>query len=420
MKCRYITGLLLSSLLMATSFQAMDHRHILDVSPELFEKIVKGGKDAFAQLGTGAGEGIANIAPGISKFGENTAGTASQFMQKVGQTFREEMVKAMSSVGDGYANIIKPIRRELLIGAVTITGATVLIQLLNFAAQKYIQRYLFEPSLIEKKSSILSPVFSWFRKSNKISDHMVISAQLEDELNYIIATTKNIKKHGGTYENILLYGEPGTGKTLFAQLLAEMSGMKFAFVPAANINQFLAKGTAVEELNNLLAWAEKSSTGTLIFFDEIETFVGDRSTLSPEAQAALGIFLAKTGTPSSKICIIGATNRPEALDKAAKDRFGFKVEFPLPDLKARQAQLEMHIKNIFGTQKGTKVTYDYLNNNIIAVAHALEGISGRGIQQFVNRLRQRALAQDRLTVNQTMIDAVIDHIVRDQQRFQPA
>lgn len=381
---------------------------------ETLPAMAPGFSKLFEGIGTGVGEGLANVGPGIAKFSASTASTFDTTATKFGDTFRRELIKAMEGMGTGYAKVIAPIRNELIIGTLGFGAVTTLAYLAKIAGEKYIKRFFYEPSLIEKQSSALS--LSWFTKPAKISDYMVISDALDKQLNYIISTTKNVKKHGGTYDNILEYGEPGTGKTLYGKLLAQNSGMKFAFVPGANVSQFLANGTAVEELNNLFNWAEKTG-GAILFFDEAEIFLGDRSKLSAAAQNALSAFLVRTGTPSSKFMVIAATNRPSALDKAVLSRFGVKVEFPLPDKNARKKQLEMHIRDVFTKQRGTKVAYDYLTNNIDDIANRSEGFSGRTLQQFVNRLRQMALAQGILAVNKAMVDEAIAQIRKDNERF---
>jgi ATPase family AAA domain-containing protein 3A/B len=339
----------------------------------------------------------------------------------------ETMKTNLEKLGEGFLGVVKPVQDELIKGAVVFTAISITSIVMYEAAKKYIAKYLFEPSLIEKQSSHwITQSFSdalYGKKDVKLEDHMVISDKLSQDLNYIMKMTKNIKRNGGSFENVLLYGEPGTGKTLFAQLLAEHCGMAYAFVPAANVSKFLTKNTmsaAAHELDQLFAWAAGNSNGTILFFDEAETFLAQRSMLSIEAQNALAAFLAKTGTPSNKIMIICATNRPEIMDDAVLSRLGFRIEFPLPDLKARQAQLVMHVKKIFTKQTGNQISYTLLQDpaSLAHIAQGLEGCSGRSIQKAVNRFRQTALAEDASAISQEIITRVIQQIQKD--RVKPA
>lgn len=190
--------------------------------------------------------------------------------------------------------------------------------------------------------------------------------------------------------------------------------MNYAIVPAANVSQFLANDKAVEELNNLFAWAAKSNNGTIIFFDEAETFLADRSTLGLAAQNALSAFLAKTGTPSNKIMIICATNRPEIVDDAALSRLGLKVKFELPDQATREKILTMHIEKTFKKKQGKVVDYTLLQQQ--STVANIANCSGRTLQKGVNRWRQMALSQDKPRIDQNIIDAVV-HQIKNDKRF---
>jgi ATPase family AAA domain-containing protein 3A/B len=329
---------------------------------------------------------------------------------------------AMNSVMKNVEQNIKgPISRSIealiwpLLKVVTCLAAiSSTSYLVQKAGEKYIKNVFFEPSLIERKSTSgwLKTITSWFKRKSSIDNlknHMIIDEKLEKSLKSIMTMAANTKNNGGQFENILLYGSPGTGKTLFAQLLAEYCGMDYAIIPGANVSQFLAKGEAVEKINELFEWATTSKKGTIIFLDEAETFLADRKDLSNEAQNALNAFLAKTGTPSTNVLIIAATNRPEILDRAVLSRFGSTIEFPLPDLQARIAQLNMHIKAIFGNQRNKKVDYALLQKSpyICELAQRLDGCSGRTIQQLVNRILQYALAQNLSTISASLVNEAI-------------
>lgn len=355
-----------------------------------FVEEVPNANPAIEQLGGGVGRGVAAVGPGIV------------------------------ALGNATSQALYPIRHTLLVGTAAAVGIIVAGFLVKRLGEKYIARYMFEPQLIAQssKKGFFKKLWSWasraHRNSLELDKHMVISHQLHEELELVAKMTTNVKKHGGQYDNVLLHGAPGTGKTLFAQLLAKHCGMDYAIIPAANVSQFLANGTAVEELNRLFDWAASSKNGTIIFFDEAETFLADRAKLSNTAQNALNLFLARTGTPSSKIMIICATNRLEVLDKAVVSRFGTQIKFDLPDENARRGQLKMHIEKTFAAQTrgSSHVAYDYLKDEtaLNQIAQQTNGWSGRTIQKFVNRLRQQALAQGQLAINAQLVNYVMDKV----------
>ncbi len=300
---------------------------------------------------------------------------------------------------------------------VAVLVPTVLVTLAGVYGYKYIKKYSFEPSLIDKNSSINGSVgFIEYLQGHKktaleheMATNMVIDPRLKDQLDDLIFTTKNIKKNDGYFDNVILYGPPGTGKTLYAQLLARNSGMDAFIIPGPNISGLLANGTAIEQLNDLFDKAERKKNGTIIFFDEAETFLAQRSSLTLPAQNALNLFLSRTGTPSKKVMIICATNRPEIIDEAVQSRCGTKIHFDLPNPEQRTKILDLHIRKIFGNQKGTQVDYTVLKKEEMKekIIAQLEGTSGRIIQKFANQLRQSALAQEKPIVTEALINRII-------------
>lgn len=369
-------------------FTAKSADTLAQVLPKVIDQTVERFKDKMPQAVEAFNIGMDGYVNNAGKFGNVNA----------------QVIVTMGGAIEGFTERMKSIGLRFsaqwgLIAVGSIVGTAL--------ALKYIKKYTFEPSLIETKSS-----YSWFFKPKPmiLTDHMVVNSALEKDLELITATTKNVKLHGGQFEHVLLYGAPGTGKTLFAQVLAQNCGMDYAIVPAANISQFLTDDTVVEKLNELFTWADRSSRGTIIFFDEAETFLAKRETLSTKANNALAAFLAKTGTPSNKIMIICATNRPEVLDSAVLSRMGEQIYFPLPDLPARYAQLVMHRNNVFEKTAGTAVNYDLLKNKtcLESMAQKTEGFSGRTLQKMINKLRQTALANGTLTITNALIDQVIN------------
>ncbi|HSW73670.1 MAG TPA: AAA family ATPase [Candidatus Limnocylindria bacterium] len=397
-------------------------------------EVVEGlGKRAIA-----LGDPLANqLNKNMGELVQGAAANGSEFVQKLSKTVLEQAATAtqeankhmgalsdaagknLKNLGEAAGQAVVPVRNQFIKGTVGVVGAITVAALVIYAGRKYMRKYLYRPALVEESSpGFWRRLFVWSRQSQpfRLEDHMVIDERLAKDLNYLVKMTQNVKKNGGTFENVLLFGKPGTGKTLSIKLIAKNCNMDYMIIPAANVSQFLANGTAVEELNNLFATAAASRRGTIIVFDECETYLADRKTLDARAQEALGIFLSKTGTPSNKIMIAGTTNRPEALDPAVLSRFGKPIEFPLPDQTARYNQIIMHVRDTFAQQKGTVVAYDYLNvpENIKSMAARLEGCSGRALQKGINRLRQLALAEDTLTITAELVDRVIEQLQKEQ------
>lgn len=328
----------------------------------------------------------------------------------------DELAKKAIDTTNTITTIVSK-RTMMLTGGVT--GTLLAGGLSYMVGSKYIKKHIYEPSLVEKQSSRswLSAIKHWFKKPMPIiiTDHMIFSESSAKELEHTALMAEKVRANNGFFEHVLLYGAPGTGKTLYARLLAESCGMDYYFVPAARVSQYLTDGTVVEKLTELFSYAASSKKGAIICFDEAEVFLSQRSRMTNMERNALSAFLTQTGEPSNKIMIVCTTNNPEVLDNAVLDRFGIQIKFDLPDVTARKKQLEMHIKSIFKTNnKNAALKYTLLDDAtyVDELARRTDGYSGRMIQKLVNRIHQSTLITPECEVTTDIVDMITAQINR--------
>lgn len=146
----------------------------------------------------------------------------------------------------------------------------------------------------------------------------------------VAITTRNTKANNGLFRNVLFYGVPGVGKTLFARGLAQHSGLDYAIMTGGDVVPMGRDG--VSAIHKVFDWAESSRKGLILFVDEADAFLRKRSTekISEDVRAMLNAFLYRTGTQSRKFMLIVASNQPEQFDWAINDRLDELVEFTLP------------------------------------------------------------------------------------------
>jgi SpoVK/Ycf46/Vps4 family AAA+-type ATPase len=152
---------------------------------------------------------------------------------------------------------------------------------------------------------------------------------------------------------VLLYGAPGTGKTLIARALAASCSRA-----GAEVSFFMRKGADVlskwvgeseRQLRLLFAEAQRREPA-IIFFDEIDGLAPVRSSKSDQIHnsiVATLLALMDGLDARGRVVVLGATNRVDAIDGALRrpGRFDRELAFPLPDAKARAEILNIHTRN---------------------------------------------------------------------------
>jgi transitional endoplasmic reticulum ATPase len=155
-------------------------------------------------------------------------------------------------------------------------------------------------------------------------------------------------EYGLTIPNgMLLYGPPGCGKTFFAEKMAEEIGFNFYQIKPSDIQSKFVNASQ-ENIKNLFDEA-KQNAPSIIFIDELDALVPNRDTsnISHMNSSAVNEFLAQMNNCGDDgIFIVGATNRPNAIDPAIlrSGRLDKHIYLPPPDLEARKLMFELYLK----------------------------------------------------------------------------
>jgi len=150
-------------------------------------------------------------------------------------------------------------------------------------------------------------------------------------------------------KGILLYGPPGTGKTLLAKALANEIG---AYFIAINGPEIMSKyyGESEQRLREIFKEAEENAP-SIIFIDELDAIAPRREEVTGEVEkriVAQLLTLMDGLKERGKVVVIGATNRPDAIDPALRrpGRFDREIEIRPPDKRARVEILKVHTRNM--------------------------------------------------------------------------
>lgn len=201
------------------------------------------------------------------------------------------------------------------------------------------------------------------------------------------------KKNGG---GILLYGVPGTGKTMLAQAIAHEIDAQFFTVKCSDI---LSKWVGDAELNirRLFEEARKYPT-SIIFFDEFEAIAPKRDTYSTVMKRVVPELLAQIQgfeKNENNLIVIAATNRPWDIDTAflRPGRFDRSIYVPLPDFEARTTIVKNKLKDVPHDE-------DLDINRIVEIT---DGFNGADVAHFCEKLKDLAISRELKTGARTNI-----------------
>ena len=177
-------------------------------------------------------------------------------------------------------------------------------------------------------------------------------------------------------KGILLYGPPGTGKTLLAKALANEIGAYFISI---NGPEIMSKyyGESEQRLREIFKEAEENAP-SIIFIDEIDAIAPKREEVTGEVEkrvVAQLLTLMDGLKERGRVIVIGATNRPDAVDPALRrpGRFDREIEIKPPDKRARVEILKVHTRNMplaedVDLDKIAEMTHGYTGADLAALA----------------------------------------------------
>ena len=209
----------------------------------------------------------------------------------------------------------------------------------------------------------------------------------------------------------LLVGPPGTGKTLLAKAVAGEAGVPFFSISGSDFVEMFV-GVGASRVRDLFKEASKMAP-CIIFIDEIDTIGKSRDNRmggNDEREQTLNQLLAELDgfDPGKGVIVLGATNRPEVLDKALlrPGRFDRRITIDRPNLAGRLATLQVHTRNI-------RLSEDV---DLKKIALATAGTVGADLANLVNEAALRAVRQGRRAVNQEDLLASFEFVIAGSEK----
>jgi predicted AAA+ superfamily ATPase len=248
-----------------------------------------------------------------------------------------------------------PMRIAKIIGAIAATAATIYVLKHTIT---HAVHYFTAPRVICETSQ-----GCWFGPNNQQDcldlNDLIVPPALHKQLFDLADRVQAAHAYNEALPNVLIYGQPGTGKTAFVRALAEYSGLDYALTSGSEFAKITDPNLANNELRKLLKWGEGSSKGLIIFIDEAEILFASKKTASTTiaTQNFINTFLSLVPDASQKqFMFIFSSNHPYKIDDAVLNRIGIKIEFVLPTAIERAKILALYLASFADENENAPVS----------------------------------------------------------------
>jgi len=323
-----------------------------------------------------------------------------------------ELVNRLDTAGVDFSQEVVDNRNTVL--------NTILSYILPFVAIYVVMWFLFRA--ISKNSGGMMGVGKsnakvYVEKSTGVTFRDVAGQEeakesLTEIVDFLHNPTKYTRIGAKLPKGALLVGPPGTGKTLLAKAVAGEAKVPFFSLSGSDFVEMFV-GVGASRVRDLFKQAQQSAP-CIIFIDEIDAIGKSRDSHygggNDEREQTLNQLLANMdGFDSSKgLVILGATNRPEVLDKALlrPGRFDRRIIVDKPDLKGRVDILKVHAKNV--------LMHDSVD--LEAIAKATSGAVGSDLANMINEAAILAVKQGRTVVMQEDLFESVEVVIAGKEK----
>lgn len=245
-----------------------------------------------------------------------------------------------------------------------------------------------------------------------VAGNIEAKTELEEIVEFLKYPAKFEALGAKTPKGVLLFGSPGTGKTLLARAVAGEADVPFFSISGSEFVEMFV-GVGASRVRDLFAKAKKNAP-CIIFVDEIDAVGRQRGTGlgggHDEREQTLNQILVEMDgfEQGTNVIVMAATNRPDVLDPALlrPGRFDRRITLDAPDLKAREEILEVHVKNK-PLESGV---------NLKEVARKTPGVSGADLANIANEAAIFAARSGRKKIQQSDFHEAVEKIALGPER----
>jgi cell division protease FtsH len=237
-------------------------------------------------------------------------------------------------------------------------------------------------------------------------------AELQEVIEFLKDPGRFQRVGGHLPKGVLLVGPPGTGKTLLARAVAGEAGVPFYSISGADFVELFV-GVGASRVRSLFQQG-KAHAPSIIFIDELDAVGRQRSagltTAHEEREQTLNQLLVELDgfQPTEGVVVLSATNRPDVLDPALlrPGRFDRQIVVELPDVRAREQILAVHVRKI-------RLAKDV---DLSTIARATPGLSGADLANLVNEAALLAARRNKESADARDFEDAKDKVMLGMER----
>jgi cell division protease FtsH len=237
-------------------------------------------------------------------------------------------------------------------------------------------------------------------------------AELQEVIAFLKDPARFQRVGGHLPKGVLLVGPPGTGKTLLARAVAGEAAVPFYSISGADFVELFV-GVGAARVRSLFEQG-KAHAPSIIFIDELDAVGRQRSvgltTAHEEREQTLNQLLVELDgfQPTEGVVVLSATNRPDVLDPALlrPGRFDRQIVVELPDIRAREQILAVHVRKI-------RLAQDV---DLAAIARATPGLSGADLANLVNEAALLAARRNKESADRQDFEDAKDKVMLGMER----
>ncbi len=344
-------------------------------------------------------------------------GTDGETIYRTGIMNDPKLVERLHASGVSFTQDIKETRSPFM----SFILSWVLPILIFYAIGQYMSR-----RMMDRAGGANSMMFGMGRSQAKVyvpSSEGILFKDVagEDEakesLSEVVDYLHNPQKYtavgASMPKGVLLVGPPGTGKTMLAKAVAGEASVPFFSIAGSEFVEMFV-GVGASKVRDLFRQA-KEKAPCIVFIDEIDAIgqkrqAGAMAGGNDEREQTLNQLLTEMDgfEGNSGVIILAATNRPDSLDPALlrPGRFDRRVPVELPDLKGREAILQVHAKKIRLAEAA----------DLHVIARMAAGASGAELANIINEGALRAVRNDRDEVTQADLEESVEVVIAGYQK----